>query len=233
MGWKAILPMSDRTVLALDLSSPRGVIAVVRGDAVLFEAVFQSERSHNAQVFAPLVEALAVIGQGSAVIGQGSAVIAVGTGPGSYTGVRISIAAAQGLALSRGWPVVGWPTIAALDLPEYHVLGDARRGHFYTAAVSQGKLLAAPLVVTAEAARQEVEAGGEWLTLDAKVPLDLADVRLCQPDAVALARRVLAMPEREIAERAAALLEPVYLQDAFITTAKKAGKAVPRLVVEA
>ncbi|MCX6855188.1 MAG: tRNA (adenosine(37)-N6)-threonylcarbamoyltransferase complex dimerization subunit type 1 TsaB, partial [Verrucomicrobia bacterium] len=94
--------MIERTVLALDLSSPRGVVAVVRGDAVLFESSFQSERSHNAQVFPPLREALEIIGDGKAVI-------AVGTGPGSYTGVRISIAAVQGIALSRGWPVVGLP----------------------------------------------------------------------------------------------------------------------------
>ncbi|HRK16825.1 MAG TPA: hypothetical protein PK490_21265, partial [Prosthecobacter sp.] len=92
-------------VLALDLSTPRGVIAVTCGAAVLFEAAFVSERSHNARLFAPLAEALAVIGERRARM-------VVGTGPGSYTGVRIAIAAAQGVAVSRGWTVAGLPTLA-------------------------------------------------------------------------------------------------------------------------
>jgi tRNA threonylcarbamoyl adenosine modification protein YeaZ len=212
--------MTDRTVLAIDLSSPRGVIAVVRGDVVIFESAFQSERSHNAQVFAPLTEALAVIGSSEAVI-------AVGTGPGSYTGVRISIAAAQGVALSRNWPVIGWPSIAAVDLPEYSVLGDARRGQFYTAKVSEGRLLAAPEILTAEAAQAQIAGGGVWLTLDAKAPLGLSAVTVHQPEAVSLARIVARLSDAELAEQSARMLEPVYLQEAFITVAKKAGKQVP------
>ena len=209
-----------RTVLALDLSSARGVIAVVRAGEVLFEAAFQSERSHNAQVFAPLTEALAVIGKDSAVI-------AVGTGPGSYTGVRISIAAAQGIALSRGWPVIGWPSITTVDAPEYRVLGDARRGHFYTAQVKGGRLVTGTEVVTAEAAQTEVAAGGVWVTLDSKRPLGLEQVALHEPDAVMLGRIVAALSDEELTARSALLLEPMYLQDAFITVAKKAGKQVP------
>ena len=76
------------TLLALDLSTAHGSIAVVRGDDVLFQSSFQSERSHNAQVFAPLREALAAAGEGLTGI-------VIGNGPGSYTGVRIAIAAAQ------------------------------------------------------------------------------------------------------------------------------------------
>ena len=85
----------NRTLLALDLSTAHGSIAVVRGGSdVLFQSSFQSERSHNAQVFAPLRDALAAAGDGLTGI-------VIGNGPGSYTGVRIAIAAAQGVALSR------------------------------------------------------------------------------------------------------------------------------------
>ena len=46
------------TLLALDLSTAHGSLAVVCGGEVRFEASFQSERSHNARVFAPLRDAL-------------------------------------------------------------------------------------------------------------------------------------------------------------------------------
>ncbi|GEP42560.1 tRNA (adenosine(37)-N6)-threonylcarbamoyltransferase complex dimerization subunit type 1 TsaB [Brevifollis gellanilyticus] len=208
-------------VLALDLSTSRGALAVVDGEEVLFESTFQSERSHNAQVFAPLTEALAAIPQGR------SAVLVIGTGPGSYTGVRISIAAAQGVALSRGWPVLGWPSIATSKVGTYSVLGDARRGQYYHAVVEFGRMVQAPRLMIAEEAASLVEAGGTWLTFDAKVPLGLDVVTLAHPDVVSLGRLVSQLPENEVISRAEEPLEPFYLQEAFITVARKAGKQVP------
>ena len=212
--------MTDRLVLAIDLSSPRGVIAVVRGETVLHEAVFQSERSHNAQLFAPLAAALEVMGREPAVL-------VVGTGPGSYTGVRISIAAAQGVALSRSWPLVGWPSISVVDLPHYQVLGDARRGQFYRAQVKNGMLLAAPAIITPDEARAAAEEPGPWVTLDAKAPLTLENIAIHSPDAAQLGRLIARLSESELDQAASPILEPVYLQEAFITVAKKAGKHVP------
>ncbi len=212
--------MSDsRFVLALDLSSPRGVVAVVRGEAVLFEASFQSERSHNAQVFAPLGKAL------EAVPPNEEAVIVVGTGPGSYTGVRISIAAAQGVALSRGWEVLGWPSIASAEIADYGVLGDARRGQFYHAHVQGGRMIQAPELISAEQAAAKVAGGGTWLSYDARAPLDLP-VSLRQPDAVALGKLISGLDQEEVRQCCALTLEPFYLQEAFITVARKAGKHV-------
>jgi len=205
-------------VLALDLSTPRGVIAVTCGAAVLFEAAFVSERSHNARLFAPLAEALAVIGERRARM-------VVGTGPGSYTGVRIAIAAAQGVAVSRGWTVAGLPTLACA--PGCRVLGDARRGFFYIAAVSAASEVGSLELVDERTWQAAVSAGGDWVTFDARAPLGLDRVRLAQPDAVALARIAEGFNDTEMERRAARPLEPLYLQDAFITTARKAGKLVP------
>ncbi|MES2594444.1 MAG: tRNA (adenosine(37)-N6)-threonylcarbamoyltransferase complex dimerization subunit type 1 TsaB [Verrucomicrobiota bacterium] len=213
--------VTDRLVLALDLSTSRGALAVVRGVEVLYESAFQSERSHNAQVFAPLAEALAAIPLGE------SAALVIGTGPGSYTGVRISIAAAQGVALSRGWPVLGWPSIATSVLGTYSVLGDARRGQYYHATVEFGRMVQAPRLMTAEEAASLVGSGGTWLTFDAKAPLGLEGITGAQPDVVSLGRIVSQLPENELQSRAAESLEPFYLQEAFITVARKAGKQVP------
>lgn len=205
-------------VLALDLSSPRGVLAVVRDGVLLHEAAFVSERSHNARLFAPLGEALAALGAGPARV-------VVGTGPGSYTGVRIAIAAAQAVALARGWPVFGLPTLITAAMTPCRVLGDARRGQYYVARIADGAVGDLRLL-DAEAARAEVAGGGDWFSYDAVVPLGLATVRPVQPDAVALARLAAGLSEAAVLALAACPLEPLYLQEAFITTAKKAGKQV-------
>lgn len=210
------------TILALDLSTPCGRIAVLRGDEVLFRADFQSERSHNAQVFAPLGQALKMIPA------DFPTVVVVGIGPGSYTGVRISIAAAQGVALARRWPIVGWPSIASAPDDDYQVLGDARRGQFYHARVKNGRLLQPPILVPEDQARSLVEDGGTWVTFDACPPLSLRSVRCLTPDAVILGRHITGLSEAELNQISSQPLEPFYLQEAFITTARKAGKSVPQ-----
>lgn len=60
--------------------------------------------------------------------------IAVGTGPGNFTGVRIAVAAARGLALGLGVPAIGVTRLEALayGLPRpVTVIEDARRGEVY------------------------------------------------------------------------------------------------------
>lgn len=215
---EGLMNSESAAVLALDLSSPRGVLAVLRGGAVVFEREFLSERSHNARVFAPLAEALDVLGRGPARL-------VVGTGPGSYTGVRIAIAAAQGVALARGWPVIGLPTLACAA--GARVIGDARRGLFYLAEVSPAGEVTGLALHDAAAARAAVEAGGVWRSFDSRAPLGLESVLLLRPEAPPLARLAAAMDAETLAARAALPLEPLYLQEAFITTAKKAGKQVP------
>jgi tRNA threonylcarbamoyladenosine biosynthesis protein TsaB len=205
------------TLLALDLSTAHGSIAVVRGADVLFRCTFQSERSHNAQVFAPLREALAVAG--SELTG-----IVIGNGPGSYTGVRIAIAAAQGIALSRGVWCVGWSSLTApdLDAPEsYPVIGDARRQSYYLARVENGRLLPDLDIVSADVARERSANGQPWFTFDAKPPLALTTLRSAKPDAARLASIVQALSADELTALIAQPLIPHYLAEAFITLPKR------------
>lgn len=205
------------TLLALDLSTAHGSIAVVRGDDVLFQSSFQSERSHNAQVFAPLRDALAAAGDGLTGI-------VIGNGPGSYTGVRIAIAAAQGVALSRNVWCAGWSSLTAPDIEvpdSYPITGDARRQSFYLARVENGRLLPDLETVSAEIARERTADGQTWLTFDPKPPLELPHVRSAQPSALRLAQIIQTLGQAELDALIQQPLIPHYLAEAFITMPKK------------
>lgn len=207
-------------ILAIDTSTAHGQVAVSDGTGTLFEASFSSHRSHNSQLFAPLREALTVCQQKPALI-------VVGTGPGSYTGVRIGIAAVQGLAWSCHAPVIGLPSVLAPavdDLPEEFVLcGDARRGMFYAAHVKSGRLLEEVAQMDKESfeSRHRTLAEKPWFTFDEKPPMGLADVGMTRPSASMLAAIAAGMSAEEIKTLSAVLMEPVYLSAPFVTTAKK------------
>jgi tRNA threonylcarbamoyladenosine biosynthesis protein TsaB len=73
--------------------------------------------------------------------------LVVGTGPGSYTGLRMGLVTARALALALGVPVAGVSTLAALahGAPNARPLIDGRRGEVFT--LDDG----APIVVAADA----------------------------------------------------------------------------------
>ena len=207
------------TILALDTSTPRGSVAVVRDGAVIFDGHFTSERSHNSQLFAPLGEALKLCGADLRCI-------ITGTGPGSYTGARIGIAAAQGIALSRNVPVIGLLSVLAPDaaeLPrEFVVCGDARRGKFFIARVREGLLDGEVTLHDADEFSQTHarDAAVPWLSFDAKPPLDLANIMLTTPSAFRLALLASTMTDETIWTLEQQPLEPHYLAAPFVTEAK-------------
>ena len=100
-------------VLGIETAGDVGGVALWREGEVPFELRFPARRRH-AERLAPAVRALlAEAGASPADLG----LIAVDIGPGSFTGVRIGIAFAKGMAQALGVPMAGVRQTEALGLP--------------------------------------------------------------------------------------------------------------------
>jgi tRNA threonylcarbamoyladenosine biosynthesis protein TsaB len=202
--------------LAIETSNAQGSVAVWCNGAAIFEASFTSERSHNSQLFSPLGDALRAC---AGSLGR----IIVGLGPGSYTGARIGIAAAQGIAMTHDVPVIGLPSVLSVGAQHCIVCGDARRGRFFTVEILNGKLVDEIAQHDAEALQAMRDADSEraWFSFDDKSPAGLEGVALVKPNALTLARIGAGLPDETVFHLEERALEPVYLAAPFVTTPKK------------
>lgn len=120
----------DDLVLGFDTSAAQCAAALLRGDDVLAAHDETLGRGQAERLFPMLEEALAEAGAGWGDLAR----IGVGVGPGNFTGIRIAVAAARGLALSLRIPAVGVNSFEALaEGRAGPVLAsvDARAGRLY------------------------------------------------------------------------------------------------------
>lgn len=94
-------------LLAIDTSTRSTGVALYRSDQVIGETIWTSRDYHTVEL-APAVEQ--IIRRSGYKVSDVHAV-AVATGPGSFTGLRIGIAFAKGLALARHIPLMGVPSL--------------------------------------------------------------------------------------------------------------------------
>ncbi|HWQ31497.1 MAG TPA: tRNA (adenosine(37)-N6)-threonylcarbamoyltransferase complex dimerization subunit type 1 TsaB [Blastocatellia bacterium] len=123
---------SGPLVLAVDTSSPQAGLALARGVRLLAVITDQSGRPHSQTLFQNLNQLLGEAGLRPDEVDA----FAVVTGPGSFTGLRVGMAAVKGLAHTLGRPALGVTTIDAWALAagvsgRVLVMIDAMRGEVF------------------------------------------------------------------------------------------------------
>ena len=156
-------------ILALDTATAATAAAFLDTDTgLVFEARDDppagSRPSHASAVLGLVDDVLRRSGGGWSDVDR----IAVGLGPGTFTGLRIGVATAQGLARAGDKPLVGVSTLRSLALGASQKAGasqtvmaiiDARRGEAFAASAQLAPSVLTPEALAAEVARHTAVAG--------------------------------------------------------------------------
>ena len=97
-------------LLALDCAGLACSVALWRDGAIVAERTREMARGHAEALMPMLGEVMAAADERLDALDR----LAVTVGPGSFTGIRVGLAAARGLALAIGCPLIGVGTLAAL-----------------------------------------------------------------------------------------------------------------------
>src|SRR5512139_2794643 len=97
-------------LLALDTSTSMVGLALYDGVRVLSEYSWESKDNHSVELAPAVVEMMVKAG----VKPEQLTAIAVALGPGSFTGLRISLALAKGIAYVNHIPIIGIPSLDIL-----------------------------------------------------------------------------------------------------------------------
>ena len=200
----------DMSILSLECSVAHASLAL-HGPASM-QRSWVAVRNHDAFLFPALQEAL------NALDGQPLELILVGAGPGSYGGVRVALAAAEGLALVCGARVVAlcsWEPISAVS--GCSVLSDAKRGGWALRAPG-----GEPQVISTQEVLDRIKEGEDIRSVESAETLAKAGIHLQHaglvPTAQALIDYWLGLPASVQHELAALPAQPIYVRSPHITT---------------
>jgi len=191
-------------VLAIEISSSRGSIAIAEGGCVIAAKHFACDRGRGTEVFAALRE---LRGEWKDV-----GTVAVGIGPGSYNGLRTACAIATSLNMAVGTPLRAIPSPCLLPVKEthYRICGDARGGRAYCAEVRDRRLIGEILLIP-HAEIAALAAGALPMFRTGALP-EAGHLPEATPDAGVLA---LLAPDFSAVENGR--IEPIYLKPPHIT----------------
>lgn len=130
-------PLDDALILGFDTSGPWLRAALCRGNDIAASCDIPMPKGQG-EALMPALEALLA---GAGHVWKDLAALAVGTGPGNFTGTRIAVAAARGLALGLGIPAIGVDRFdgAALGTaPGTPIAVPALRGSFWLREAGAG-----------------------------------------------------------------------------------------------
>ena len=153
-------------ILAIETSTESCSVALSCDDEVISRSEIAPRR--HAELLLPMCEA--VLAEAGVSRRQLDA-IAVGRGPGAFTGVRLAISAAQGMALALSLPVIPISSLAALALDAPHddnpilAVIDARMGEVYAGTFrhdDDGLVQALGIESVGSAETMPIPAGQHW-----------------------------------------------------------------------
>ena len=157
--------MSSPITLAIDTAAPRLQLGLLRADGGVDVSVDDIATGHAELIFGRIAALLARNDLGYPDLAR----VVVTTGPGSFTGLRIGLSAARGIALARNIPAIGVPSLLAISLSApagcpVAVLLDARReeAYFQTFA-APGQALTPAQILPMATAQAAVPSGATLL----------------------------------------------------------------------
>lgn len=213
-------------LLAFDTAQGALSAAVMDGEGVLASSFEPRTRGH-AEALMPLLETM--LAEAALSFADLDA-LAVTVGPGTFTGLRVGLAAARGLALARSLPLVGVTTLEAVAEPAGAeadetciALFDARRDEVYMQAFAPSLApLTPPLLVALDEAMTHMPAGklvlvgtgAELLAprLEAAGRVFRLSAAKPQPEAQAVARLALARISAQGLDAYRVAPEPLYIR---------------------
>ncbi len=159
-------------ILAIDSATPVAGVALLNEDKLIKEEFSNYKKTHS-ETLMLMVDR--VLKECECTVGQVDA-FAVTTGPGSFTGLRIGLAAVKGLSMAAGKPVV---SVSTLDTLAHNLCGS--------------NALVCPLL---DARKQEVYCG--FYDVTGTVPRALSENLACSPaEFVAQARKIATEKEKD------------------------------------
>ena len=141
---------SPLLLLALDTSTSTASVAVYDGERVLSETNWQAGREHSSRLLVEAHSALERVGRTPSHLTG----LVVARGPGSFTGVRVGLSVAKGIAAALHVPAWG---VSTLDVVAQAATGsslpvcalvEAGRGRYATALYRAGACVEAPRLAT-------------------------------------------------------------------------------------
>ncbi|ATC33551.1 tRNA (adenosine(37)-N6)-threonylcarbamoyltransferase complex dimerization subunit type 1 TsaB [Caulobacter vibrioides] len=206
-------------ILSIDTCLGASSVAILDGDRVLAMRTEPMTRGHQERIGILARETAAEAGVAFTDLSR----IAVTVGPGSFTGLRVGLAFAKGLATALSIPCVGVNTLESLAFGTKGfavALIDARMEQVYMQAFVDGAAVMAPDALglgEASARLVELYSGGPATLIGSGAPL-LADTMRgaviltpAAPDPVAVARLAAGRPAPTHAPR------PLYLRAPYAT----------------
>lgn len=226
--------------LTIDTSTDTASIAIVQNSEVIAELAWRCRENHTVELLPRLARLL----DETKVALQSASGIIVAKGPGSYTGLRVGISIAKGLAFSLNIPIVG---ISTLEAEAYQYTGtgfpicpifNAGRGEIATAIYQKKRnkwcQLTAEHITTIEALCSRITAKtifcGEFTpVIDAQLKKQLKQKAMLLPSGT-LSCRARSLAELGLKRLEAgdyddpATLQPLYLRHPSITKPKHSGE---------